>query len=572
MYVFRLTRRSTSTAVTGCLLAATAILTHAGTSVAAVTAVRPTSAHLVAASRAVTDPSGQVWSTDSGFAVGGTLSTTSQSILGTLEPKLFQTQRYGMSGFKIPLASGTYLVTVNLAEHYWPKARQRIFSISAEGHTVASGIDAVAKVGEFHAYQLRFSVPVSDGTLDLRFTAQIDHSMLSSVSAVPSSSAPVTSAAPVSLPAPVTSAAPVTGVAPVSLPANAMRPESFGARGDGSTDDTAALQKAFDSAPAGAPVYLTPGRSYPHANVLHLRVPGLHVTGAGVLLATSESRSSVWIESDNVLVDGGVVIRTARTTQRWSAWEQMGVRVVGHQGVVLRGIVVDGSAAAGIYIGNQASQFVLDQVTVRNTRADGIHMTMGAHDGQVISPTVANTGDDGVAVVSYSSDGAACHDITVKAPRVLGTTWGRGLSVVGGTRITETDIDVERTSAAGVYVASEGSPWYTAAPQSVSIAGGSISGANTDAGVDHGAVLVMSGAVGYAPDAVTIRGLAISSTRASASRDIGVITYGTAPKSILFADLAITGGPRSAYEGNTPQTSYQVRNLSQNGVRLADRG
>ncbi|MDT0260280.1 malectin domain-containing carbohydrate-binding protein [Jatrophihabitans lederbergiae] len=570
MYAFRLTSRSNFIAVTGCLLATTAILTHAGTSVAAVTAVRPTSAHLVAAGRAVTDRSGQVWSTDSGFAVGGTLSTTSQSILGTTEPKLFQTQRYGMSGFKIPLAAGTYQVTVNLAEHYWPKARQRIFSISAEGHTVASGVDAVAEVGEFHAYQLRFSVPVSDGTLDLRFTAQIDHSMLSSVSAVLSNSAPVTSA-PVSLAAPVTSAAPVRTV-PVSLPADAMRPESFGARGDGSTDDTAALQKAFDSAPAGVPVYLTPGRSYPHATVLHLRVPGLHVTGAGVLLATSESRSSVWIESDNVLLDGGVVIRTARTTQRWSAWEQMGVRVVGHRGVVLRGIVVDGSAAAGIYIGNQASQFVLDQVTVRNTRADGIHMTMGAHDGQVISPTVANTGDDGVAVVSYASDGPACHDITVKAPRVLGTTWGRGLSVVGGTRITETDIDVERTSAAGVYVASEGSPWYTAAPQSVSIAGGSISDANTDAGVDHGAVLVMSGAVGHAPDAVTIRGLAISSTRASASRDIGVVTYGTAPKSILFADLAITGGPKSAYQGNTPQTSYQVRNLTQNGIRLADRG
>jgi len=570
VYAFRLTSRSNFIAVTGCLLATTAILTHAGTSVAAVTAVRPTSAHLVAAGRAVTDRSGQVWSTDSGFAVGGTLSTTSQSILGTTEPKLFQTQRYGMSGFKIPLAAGTYQVTVNLAEHYWPKARQRIFSISAEGHTVASGVDAVAEVGEFHAYQLRFSVPVSDGTLDLRFTAQIDHSMLSSVSAVLSNSAPVTSA-PVSLAAPVTSAAPVRTV-PVSLPADAMRPESFGARGDGSTDDTAALQKAFDSAPAGVPVYLTPGRSYPHATVLHLRVPGLHVTGAGVLLATSESRSSVWIESDNVLLDGGVVIRTARTTQRWSAWEQMGVRVVGHRGVVLRGIVVDGSAAAGIYIGNQASQFVLDQVTVRNTRADGIHMTMGAHDGQVISPTVANTGDDGVAVVSYASDGPACHDITVKAPRVLGTTWGRGLSVVGGTRITETDIDVERTSAAGVYVASEGSPWYTAAPQSVSIAGGSISDANTDAGVDHGAVLVMSGAVGHAPDAVTIRGLAISSTRASASRDIGVVTYGTAPKSILFADLAITGGPKSAYQGNTPQTSYQVRNLTQNGIRLADRG
>lgn len=355
-------------------------------------------------------------------------------------------------------------------------------------------------------------------------------------------------------------------------PLKLITPASFGARGNGSTDDTVALQRAFDSAGPGTAVVLATGRTYAHSDVLHLRKAGTHVTGGGVLLATNEQRSAVWIEADTVLIDGGAVIRTAKTTRRWSAWEQMGVRIVGHQAITLRNVTVDGSAAAGIYVGNQAGHFDLDHVTVQNTRADGIHLTMGAHDGQVIAPTVRNSGDDGVAVVSYSADGAACHDITVASPRVLGTTWGRGLSVVGGTRISETNIDVEKTSAAGVYIAAEGAPWYTGAPSAVTVSGGRIVGANTTVSVDHGAVLVMSGENGPTPAQVTVHGLTILAPRATASRAFGVITYGTAPRSVLFADLVITGGPHDAYQGNTPQSSYRLRNIVQNGIRLPDRG
>ncbi len=344
----------------------------------------------------------------------------------------------------------------------------------------------------------------------------------------------------------------------------ASRPEDFGARGDGVTDDSDALQRAFDAVPDGGTVELTAGRTYVHTRVLHLRVPGLRVVGSGTLLATAESTSSVWIEADDVLVDG-VVVKTAATSQRWDAWEQMGLRIVGHRGVVLRSVTVDGSAAAGIYVGNGATAFVLDHVTVRNTRADGIHMTGGANNGTLVSPTVSNSGD---AVVSYSQDGPPCHDITVTGPTVLGTAWGRGLSVVGGTRITETDIDVRNTSAAGVYIASEGAPWFTAAPQQVLISGGSITGANTATAVDHGAVLVLSGRAGIVPDTVSVVDLGISGTRTTASRNLGVITYGDAPSGVLFSAIAISGGPRAAYQGNTPSSAYRLVGVTHDGVAV----
>ena len=375
---------------------------------------------------------------------------------------------------------------------------------------------------------------------------------------------------PPTSPAPPPPTTPPSSTPPPSTPppTGTSRPEDFGARGDGVTDDTAALQRAFDAARTGTTVVLAAGRTYAHSAVLHLRTAGLHLTGPGTLLATAEATSSVWIEADDVLVDGGVVVRTATTTRRWEAWEQMGLRIVGRSGVVLRSVTVDGSAAAGIYVGNGATAFVLDHVTVQNTRADGIHVTAGANHGTVTSPTVRDSGDDGVAVVSYAQDGTPCHDITVVSPTVLGTAWGRGLSVVGGTRITETDIDVRNTSAAAVYVASEGAPWFTTAAQQVLISGGSITGANSDTTVDHGAVFVLSGRRGIVPADVTVSDLRITGTRASASRNLGVITYGDAPSDVLFSDIAISGGPRLAYQGNTPASAYRLVGVTHDGVTV----
>lgn len=514
----------------------------------AVTLPSPTtSLRVVAGSGPITDSSGQRWSPDVPYAVGGRLWTSQHDVAGTTDQALFRTERVDVRGYRIPVSAvGTYRVTLNEAENYWSSIGQRVFDVTAEGHMVASKVDLFARAGRYDATALSFDVPVSDGSLDLTFTNDVDVAKVDSLSVVL---------------LPPVAPAPATVV---------VTPEQYGARGDGTTDDTAALQRAFDSAPARSTVLLA--GTYAHGDVLHLRTAGLHVTGPGTLLASNESRSSVWIEADNVLVDGGLTIRTAHTTQRWSAWEQMGLRINGHQGITLRNVTVDGAAAAGVYVGGQASGFTLDHVTVLNSRADGIHMTDGSHDGQVISPTTVMTGDDGVAVVSYGQDGAPCHDITVTSPRVLGTTWGRGLSVVGGTRVTETNIDVERTDAAGVYIAAEGDPWYTAAPQDVSVTGGRIVGANTDTGIDHGAVLVMSGETGPTPTNVVVKGLAITDTRSTVSRDVGVITYGTPPTGIVFDGFVITGGPNSAYQGNTPDSSYHIHNWVQNGAPLPDHG
>ena len=501
---------------------------------------------LVAGSAAVTDATGAVWSPDTTASDGGSVVAVSRSVRGTPTPETFRAARTGVTGYRIAVAGQAESVSLGFVAPAGTAPGARVFDVLAEGQVIAAGVDVAAAVGPLRAYRIGFSTRVTDGVLDLSFRATAGTPLVSNVRVVSTGAASPKPGAPV-------------------RPVVAGSPEAYGAEADGVTDDTAALQRAFDAATASRPVVLTAGRTYAHTGVLHLRRPWLHLTGAATLLATAEATSSVWIEADNVLVDGGVVVRTASTTRRWDAWEQMGVRVVGHTGVTLRSVTVAGSAAAGVYVGNGATRFVLDHVTVQDTRADGIHLTAGANNGTVLSPVVRGSGDDGVAVVSYQQDGVACHDIRIASPTVLGTTWGRGLSVVGGTRITETDIDVRDTSAAGVYIAAEGNPWFTAAPKQVTVSGGSISGANTATGVDHGAVLVLSGERGVVPAAVTVQHLTVSGTRATASRNLGVITYGDAPSGVLFSDVAVTGGPRLAYQGNTPASAYRLVGVTHDG-------
>lgn len=342
---------------------------------------------------------------------------------------------------------------------------------------------------------------------------------------------------------------------------------SFGAVGDGRADDTAALERALASLRTGQSLVLPSGHVFSHARVLAVRTPGVTLTGGGTLSASAEGSSSLQLLADDIRVTG-LTLAVPATTHRWSAPDQhrlfLGPRTTG---IVVRDVSVTGSAAAGVF-SYGAQHFVLDRVRVSDTRADGIHLTNGSAFGQVSSPLVMRSGDDGVAVVSYDQDGMPCHDIAVTAPVVRTTTGGRGLSVVGGHDVTYRDISVDRSFAASVYLACEGNPYNTFPTQRVAVTGGTITGANTDAGIDHGAVLVYSGRSGGAIGDVVVSGLRISGTRDSASRQIGVVHDAGGPVgAVTFRDLTLADQP-TPYEGNVPTATIQVVDVRAGGAAV----
>ena len=342
----------------------------------------------------------------------------------------------------------------------------------------------------------------------------------------------------------------------------------LGAAGDGVTDDTAALQAAFDAARPGETVLLPAGRTFVQSAVLTVSSPGITVAGGGTLLATDERESSLTLAADSVTLRD-VTLRIQRTTKRWDAYEQQRLRLDGHSGIAVRNVTVQGSAAAGVYVGGSTSRFVLDHVTVTGTRADGVHMTQGAHDGRVVAPVVRNVGDDGVAVVSYAQDGAPCARITIQSPTVDGSSGGRGISVVGGVNIQYYGITVRNTYAAGVYIAAEGG-WNTAGVSGVTVQGGSVTGANAGNDIDHGAVLVYDGTSDRAVSNVTVADLAISGTRSSVSRWVGLIAdSGGAISGAVLSNLAIDGaGPATPFVSNAPSTGYRLAGWTRDGRAL----
>lgn len=340
---------------------------------------------------------------------------------------------------------------------------------------------------------------------------------------------------------------------------------AFGAVGNGIADDTSALQNAFDT---GGWLVAPAGYAFRHTAVLTLPVAGTHLSGPGVILATAEQTSSVWLAADNILVDGGLTFRMQSTTQRWDAYEMMKLRIYPSTvGVTIRDITVDGAASGGIYV-SDASYYVISDVTVQNTQADAIHQTNGANNGQVIRPTLRNAGDDGVAVVSYTGE-PIVHDIYLDSPQSYSQVGGRAYSVVGGQNITMNNLYSDQSASAALYISSE--PNYdTLGVQGVTVTTATFERSNTDSATDHGAILLYGGNTGTVVQDVTISDVQIHATRSSASSDVGARTDFGSLSRVTMNNFTITTGPTDAYGGDNPSGWLRTSNWTKNGTPLAD--
>lgn len=344
-----------------------------------------------------------------------------------------------------------------------------------------------------------------------------------------------------------------------------LTPQLFGAVGDGRTDDTRALRSAIADLRAGDELYLPPGSTFRHTDTLRLTTAGVTLAGPGALKATDPQRSAVIVQADDVTVRD-VTLRLGAETSRLGTFDHMKLTVIRADGFVAERVHVDGAAAAGVYLWG-ATDFVLRDLDVRDTKADGVHVTGPSSDGLVQRPVVQRSGDDGVAVVSYLADGQPVRRVSVESPTVLTTTWGRGVSVVGGEDVRVSDLRVDGSNAAAVYVAREGAPWNTFAPVRVSVVGGLLTRSNTSTTVDHGAVLVYDGRTDAGPlREVTVSDLTITGTRTTASRQVGFLRGGSQASGVVLSRLSLQGGPRHLLTVDAPAGTWSATGWVHDGV------
>jgi hypothetical protein len=370
-------------------------------------------------------------------------------------------------------------------------------------------------------------------------------------------------AAPTSVPV----SASDVGAAPGPTDGEVVNALNAGAAGDGTTDDTAVLQRLLDGLHSGDQLQLPAGRTFVHGDVLTVHIDGVTIAGGGTLLATDEENSALQVAADSVTLQG-ITVATADTRKRWSAPQQTGVWLDGHRDVILTDVTVQGSASAGVFV-QGTEHFTLTHVEVSDTRADGIHMTAGARYGLVSDVLTQNTSDDGVAVVAYTDDRSQARDIVIQQPHVHGNTHGRGVSVVGGADVQISDVDIRDTAAAAIYVACERGSFDTRVPTQVTVAGGTVDAANQDDSVDHGAVLVYnaSDSGNDVLQDVTVRDLTINDTRELASRQVALVSDHDAPiRGVTLTDLSFTGsGPGTLLETTSDDLGYRASGLTENG-------
>ena len=342
------------------------------------------------------------------------------------------------------------------------------------------------------------------------------------------------------------------------------------ARSDTSGDDTATLQAMFNNVQPGATLTLD-RRVYQHGGVVTITVPNVHIEGNGATLAaTNDLTSAVEILANGVSVSN-LNLTAPIGGKRYSGTEQQKLYVLHADGLRLNDITVTGSAAAGVLL-DGVSNFVLNRVTVRDSRADGIHLTRGSTNGQVNNPLTERTGDDGVSVVSYGPkfvgvNEPPCRNITIESPVVNGTTSGHGVTVRGGENITYRNVHVSGTSGAGVFADTEGAPYFLQSVNGATFEGGTVTAANTTPGAAMGALV----AYGQSPEAVTsnvtFSDLTVVNTSESAQSNIAVVTVdGGAVSNIMFRNIAIQQhSEKPVLFANAPRETYTLSGITLNG-------
>ncbi|MGB5942139.1 MAG: malectin domain-containing carbohydrate-binding protein [Leeuwenhoekiella sp.] len=123
---------------------------------------------------------------DGYFDSGNAYMSSTTEVSGTDLDPLFLSERVSSSdlgtfNYSFPVPNGNTRVVLHFAEIYWNAAGQRVMSVKAEGETVVADLDIYAEVGKFSALSRTFEVSVTDGELNLMFSATVNRPKVSAI-------------------------------------------------------------------------------------------------------------------------------------------------------------------------------------------------------------------------------------------------------------------------------------------------------------------------------------------------------------------------------------------------------
>ena len=152
------------------------------------TAVAPPVRIDAGSSSSFTDSEGHVWLPDQGFPDGDMADRPDDmQIANTSDPALYRTEHYGMSSFSYPVPNGKYVVKLHFAETYdgITGPGGRVFTVNVQGQEFKDFDIWVKAGGPQHAYVLPVNIEVTDGKVNITFTAQEENPEINGIEILP---------------------------------------------------------------------------------------------------------------------------------------------------------------------------------------------------------------------------------------------------------------------------------------------------------------------------------------------------------------------------------------------------
>ncbi len=148
---------------------------------------------------AFVDADGARWIADDYYVGGNTaFHAAGKPIANTESDSLYRDERWGATGYDIPVPAGRYLVRLHHAEVYegCQIASCRTFSVTVEGETVVADVDVYSTVGGYSALVVDTVSAVGDGELTIRFSSSRQSAQVSGIEILPATAASTTTGQP----------------------------------------------------------------------------------------------------------------------------------------------------------------------------------------------------------------------------------------------------------------------------------------------------------------------------------------------------------------------------------------
>jgi hypothetical protein len=269
------------------------------------------------------------------------------------------------------------------------------------------------------------------------------------------------------------------------------RASDFGAKCDGVTDDTAALQKAFNLITSHQALQLPAGTCVISSQLNLHGKNHVAVVGAGkdrTIIQAADPFHSVFVVSNanNVLLKAFQIYSPNSTTRSTDA-KSRGFYVEKSSGVTLDGVEVRQTAGAGILFYVVTDSMIVNSEVVNN-RSDAFHVTGASRNILVRYNRAKGSGDDCFASIGYGTKlnrdirflDNDCSDNRASGVSFEGTIGGQAYR----NKLT-------RTGVSGIRIASQRG--YNTGPVSnIDLKDNILTEVKTRADVDHAAVMVFS--------------------------------------------------------------------------------